>query len=290
MSPTHQPGRLDTDAFSFGFFEHAVYNHWSPFTITFEDDRERLLEADLDDAVFEELRMALAQFGAGEEAVTEDLFPLAYVVDDVADELFLTSQIYEEAKHTVFFDRYWQSVVDPVAEECGYEVTSPRDARYFPDAYTELFERTHDAMHRLLDEDSTANQLRAITHYHLAVESVLAQSGYYGIERSLDDDTALPRLNGLGDGIGQVRADEGRHVGFGIRRLHELIHHEDGDIEVVETTLTDLLPLITGTLSAYSRVVDTTELVDFATERLGQRIETITNPHPEQLPASEDLR
>jgi ribonucleoside-diphosphate reductase beta chain len=47
----------------------------------------------------------LALFGAGEEAVTQDLAPLTLTVKDVNDQLFVASQNYEEAKHTQFFDR-----------------------------------------------------------------------------------------------------------------------------------------------------------------------------------------
>jgi len=79
-----------------------------PGAIDLEEDRKNLVEMadDVEWLDTEEetensttvLRSALAMFGAGEEEVTEDLAPLAVVFDDVQDQMFITTQMYEEAK------------------------------------------------------------------------------------------------------------------------------------------------------------------------------------------------
>ena len=106
--------RIEPDTVGGGYFEHAVYNHWDPYEDVpqelLEQDRERLIEATdaPGEAEFEDLMQTLALFGAGEESVTEDLAPLLVALEDINDQMFISSQIYEEAKHTQFFDRYWR--------------------------------------------------------------------------------------------------------------------------------------------------------------------------------------
>src|SRR6056297_205015 len=231
VEDTSRSMRLDRESFAQGYFENAVYRHWDPYEDIPESDLEADLEKFIEDepteAEFDEFRTTIALFGAGEEAVTEDLMPLGLALDDIDKQMFVSSQIYEEAKHTQFFDRYWRTVINPVAEERGYEVVTPTDQRWFPEGYVDLFDRTEAAMERLLTDDTPENRTKAYCHYHLVVESVLAQTGYYGLtsrfqEEKSDiyaDDIETAHLPGLVKGVNFVRSDEGRHVGFGMHKV-----------------------------------------------------------------------
>jgi ribonucleoside-diphosphate reductase beta chain len=287
--------RLDPDSFAQGYFRNAVYRHWDPYAVEgLETDRERLTDRGMTAAEFEEFCTGLSRFGAGEEAVTEDLMPLALVLEDVDDQMFVSSQIYEEAKHAQFFDRYWREVVDPVAEAFGFERREPTDQRFFNDEYVTLFDRTEAAMERLLEADSPENRVVAYTHYHLAVESVLAQTGYYGFQSAFSDrgsdDVAggeLPTLPGIVAGLKQIRGDEGRHVGFGMHKIRG--HVQRGEVEpaVVEDTLDELLPQIMGTVNDFGETIDPTPLVRYAGDKLGRRIEVLTDAEAEIPPVDE---
>jgi ribonucleoside-diphosphate reductase beta chain len=293
--------RLDHDDFAFGYFRNAVYRHWDPYEDIPDDllaqDRDRLIDREQTAAEFDGLRRTLALFGAGEEAVTEDLAPLAIRLDEVEKEMFVTTQLYEEAKHTAFFDRYWREVVDPVAEARGFEVTAPTDERYFNDDYVELFDRTEAAMATLLTDDSPEALVEAYCHYHLAVESVLAQTGYYGLQGSfspsgpdLSVDGEPVHLEGLVEGISRVRSDEGRHVGFGMHEVQRLVG-EGVDPALVDDTLSELLPLVAGTVSTPPDVasgIDEAALVAYASEKLQRRIEIITDREA-TIPPVEEL-
>lgn len=105
--------RLDLDSFSGEQFQTTVSYHWDPYEDIpqklLDQDRRRLLEWTPTESGFDGLRSILALFGAGEEAVTEDLTPLLLTTDDINKQLFLAAQIYEEAKHIQFFDRYWRT-------------------------------------------------------------------------------------------------------------------------------------------------------------------------------------
>jgi ribonucleoside-diphosphate reductase beta chain len=293
--------RLDHDAFAFGYFRNAVYRHWDPYedipATLLDQDRDRLIAREQTEAEFDGLRRTLALFGAGEEAVTEDLAPLAIRLNEVEKEMFVTTQLYEEAKHTAFFDRYWREVIDPVAEACGFEVTAPTDERYFNADYTELFDRTETAMAKLLSDDSPEALVEAYCHYHLAVESVLAQTGYYGLQGSfspsgpdLTVDGEPVHLEGLVEGISRVRSDEGRHVGFGMHEVQRLVA-EGVDAALVDDTLSELLPLVAGTVSTPPDVeagIDEAALVAYASEKLQRRIEIITDREA-TIPPVEEL-
>ena len=292
--------RIGEDTVGGGYFKHAVYNHWDPYEDVsrelLDTDRERSIDAEGDEEDFFETMQYLALFGAGEEAVTEDLAPLSVALDDVDDQMFIASQLYEEAKHTQFFDRYWREVIYPVAEANGYETVPPTDQRFFPDGYIELFDRTEAAMDRLLTDDTPENRVRAYCHYHLVVESVLAQTGYYGITTVMgpeaDDavsrpDADTPHLPGLVKGINFIRSDEGRHVGFGMQKVQEHIADDGVDEAVVQEILQELMPLVAETVSVGDGLVDPAPLVSYASDKLTRRIEIITDADAEIPPVEE---
>ncbi|WP_370518679.1 ribonucleoside-diphosphate reductase [Natronomonas sp. CBA1123] len=240
--------------------------------------------------------MGVARFGAGEQAVTEDLAPLATALDDIDDQLFITTQLYEEGKHTDHFDRYWREVIHPVEEELGFETSSPTDEKWFNEEYNDLFERNEEAMHRLLDEPTPENFARAYCHYHLVIEGILAQTGYYGLQQaySKDNHPDLPYLPGLYEGFTLIRQDEGRHVGFGMAKLKELVSEGDVDPSLLDETVNELLPLVDGIAAnpdeEYREDIGPSpeELQQFATEKHLQRMEQIKDA-AEDVPDLESL-
>lgn len=220
------------------YFRHAVQRHWDPYAIDLTADRDRL--ADLGRAAFTQLRATVATFGAGEERVTEDLEPLAATVTDEADRRFVASHRYEEAKHAAFFERYWDEAIRPAERARGLEPTDPTNDRWFSDAYEAVFDRTTDAMNRLLEDDAPETRARAFCHYNLTVEGVLGQTGFHAVERTFGPDTDGPSLPGLIEGFAGVRRDEGRHVGYGMARLEALLERGAVERSLVEATVADL--------------------------------------------------
>ena len=243
---------MDRDSRSNRYYRNAVERHWDPHDIDLEQDVDRLVEhietlEDYDQQAWMGTLNGIAKFGAGEDAVTEDLAPLGAVLDNIDDQLFLTTQLYEEAKHADFFDRYWREVVWTVEDEVGWERSDPRDDKWFNEPYVELFDRNRKAQFRLLEEDTPENRAIAYCHYHLTVEGILAQTGYYGMQTSYGEEfEGLPHLPGLVQGFTKIRSDEGRHVGFGMNQLKSLIQDESVDPELISDTVEELLPLVAG--------------------------------------------
>lgn len=220
------------------YFRHAIEHHWSPYEIGLSRDRE-VLEA-ISRRAFTQLRATVAMFGAGEQNVTEDLVPLAGTVETPESQRFIASHVYEEAKHAAFFDRYWNDVVRPVEESRGLDPTDPTAERWFTDPYETVFDRTAEAMDRLRTDDSPEARARAYCHYHLTVEGVFGQTGFHAVEETFGPDTDGPSLPGLVEGFGAVRQDEGRHVGFGMERLGNLLERSAVDKDLVTETVDSL--------------------------------------------------
>ena len=281
--------QLDRESRGTRYYRNAVERHWDPHDIDLETDRERLIaylrDVDEPETYFSAMRMGIARFGAGEQAVTEDLAPLAAALEDIDDQLFITSQLYEEGKHTEHFDRYWREVVHEVEAELGLEHSSPTDDEWFNDPYHELFRRNETAMHALLDDPAPEDFAVAYAHYHLVIEGILAQTGYYGMQQSYAEDSYpdLPHLPGLYEGFTRIRQDEGRHVGFGMAKLKELVTDEGVDPRLLDDTVNELLPLVNGiAANPEDQYVEDVgpqpeELQSFATKKHVQRMEQITD-------------
>lgn len=173
-------------------------------------------------------------FQAGEEAVTLDLLPLIDVIareGRLEEELFLTTFLFEEAKHTDFFNR-WVSEVAPDAGDLS---------RFHGPNYRALFyEALPAALNRLRDDPSPAALTRASTTYNLVVEGIIAETGYHAYFLSLDKLQVMP---GTRRGITLLKQDEARHIAYGIYLISRLMA-EDPDLwEVVEETMNELLGL-----------------------------------------------
>jgi ribonucleoside-diphosphate reductase beta chain len=285
--------QLDRGSKGTRYYRNAVERHWDPGEIDLETDRERLAEflreSPDSEEIFDVIRQNIARFGAGEQAVTEDLAPLATALEDIDDQMFITTQIYEEAKHTDFFDRYWREVIHAVEDELGIERSSPTDPVWYNEDYDELFERNERAMAALLDDPTPETFATAYCHYHLTIEGILAQTGYYGMQQSFASDShpELPSLPGLHNGFIKIRQDEGRHVGFGMTKLKELLTEEDVDPSLLSETVMELMPLVNGITAEESEQNEEMgptpdELRAFASEKHVDRMAQITD-------ASEDI-
>ncbi|MDZ7731465.1 MAG: ribonucleoside-diphosphate reductase [Natrialbaceae archaeon] len=283
---------MDRESRSNRYYRNAVERHWDPADIDLETDRENLISFAethdwFDEQTYHDLLGGVALFGAGEDAVTEDLAPLATVVEDLDDQLFLTTQLYEEAKHADFFDRYWREVAWAVEDELGWEQTNPRSDYWFGPNFLELFDRNRAAQYRLLEEDTPENRAKAYTHYHLTVEGIFGQTGYYGMQTSYGgkfDD--LPHLPGLVEGFDNIRSDEGRHVGFGMSQLKKLVASGAVDMAVIDETVNELMELLIVDDDEPSelddRGLEDDELVSYAWRKHSERMNQIAE-------ASEDI-
>jgi ribonucleoside-diphosphate reductase beta chain len=216
---------------------------WNPSDIDFSKDK-------LDWAAFKDdekdlIWLLLALFVAGEEAVTLDLLPLIEVIareGRLEEEMFLTTFLFEEAKHTDFFRRFLDEVCD-----------APVDLSHFhTDNYKTIFyEALPDALLNLKNDQSPAAQIRASVTYNMVVEGVLAETGYHAFFTMLERNDLMP---GLRKGISLLKQDESRHIAYGVYLLSRLIAVNPQEWENLEMHMNTLLPLAIGVIGdAFAR-------------------------------------
>ncbi len=210
---------------------------WNPSDIDFSKDKQdwEIFKNEEKDLVW----LLLALFVAGEEAVTLDLLPLIEVVareGRLEEEMFLTTFLFEEAKHTDFFRRFLDEVCD-----------APVDlTHYHTDNYKTIFyEALPEALLGLKSDSSPAAQIRASVTYNMVVEGVLAETGYHAFFTMLERNDLMP---GLRKGISLLKQDESRHIAYGVYLLSRLIAENPQEWDNLQTQMNTLLPLAIGVI------------------------------------------
>ena len=197
---------------------------WDPRDIDLTQDRQDW--QNLPGDYKERLRGLILSFQAGEEAVTVDLLPLIMTIareGRLEEEMFLTTFLWEEAKHTEFFRR----VLDEVLQEQG-DLHEIRVANTSRDLFADDLPYT---MNRLLTDPSPQNQAKASILYNMIVEGVLAETGYYSFSRVLSATGMMP---GLLQGIQLIKRDESRHIAYGVFLISRLVAQDPSLWPLVE--------------------------------------------------------
>jgi ribonucleoside-diphosphate reductase beta chain len=208
---------------------------WDPAEIDFTRDREDWARFDEDER--EAILSLTSLFAAGEEAVTLDLLPLVLAIareGRVEEELYLTTFLYEEGKHTELFARFIEDVA-----------ASPTDLeRYHVPSYRTIFyDELPTAMNRLLTDGSRETLARAAVTYNMIVEGVLAETGYESYHESLSAKGLLP---GLCEALVHIKRDESRHIAYGVYLLSRLVAEDSAIWDVIDARMNELFPHALG--------------------------------------------
>lgn len=241
---------------------------WNPSDIDFRQDRADWLTLSTDEQDI--LLRLTAMFQAGEEAVTLDLLPLIMTIaaeGRIEEEMFLTTFLFEEAKHTDFFNRF----LTEVARERGDL------GRYHSDNYHSVFyEALPEALLRLQADRSPAAQVRASVTYNMIVEGMLAETGYHAYFTVLERNGLMP---GQRKGIALLKQDESRHIAYGIFLLSRLVACDDSLWDVLEGTMNELLTPTLGVIgdvfAAYDPIpfgLVESDFTDYALDQFQKRV------------------
>jgi len=235
-SPAHQQfvtttRGIDHDSFPMKLFQKAKqFGTWNPSEIGLTADIKQWQEFTTEEKRI--LTHLCALFMAGEEAVTLDLLPLIQVIAKerrIEEEIFLTSFLWEEAKHTEFFSMYVQAVM------AGH----PEFESFHKPMYKKVFyEKLPSALHNLTQDPSPAAQLKAAGTYNLIVEGTLAETGYVAFSKMLTENGLLP---GMQEGILKLKQDESRHIAYGLYLINRLLRDNPGLKDEFEKELEELL-------------------------------------------------
>jgi ribonucleoside-diphosphate reductase beta chain len=218
--------------------------HWSVHALDFTQDRidwhERI------DAEERFQRMyGLSAFFVGEQRVAAELGPIMRAVPHEDMRIFLCTQIADEARHVVFFDRFYAEV--GVLESSDLAARLEETSEHLNLEFGQLFdELLHARVDRLAVEPGDTEALvEAITLYHLVIEGMLALTGQHFI---IDYNERVGTLPGFVEGFTNVARDEHRHVAFGARFLRDMSRADERYKDAILRTLTEVGPVADGVL------------------------------------------
>jgi ribonucleoside-diphosphate reductase beta chain len=169
----------------------------------------------------EQLVKICSLFYEGETSVADTLAWWLPAMPDADRRAFLSSQVFEEAKHAEFFGLYFREVFGNVDT-----------ASYLIDEYRcvlvdELRERGEAIGRALLGRKQPGGRevleqalVLGVAHYMGVIEGMMAATGYDYFDEMLGARRIFPRLL---EGVRLIRADEGRHITVGMEYLRERI-------------------------------------------------------------------
>lgn len=202
---------------------------WDPSEIDFA--RERSDWRALADDERELLVRLVSGFRVGERGVTHELAPLQLRFRRtgwIEEEIFVAAQMYEEARHVQFFERW---LVEALPGRFGVDIP-------YPEMEGDMFSvRLPRAMRALLGDDGPEALLRAVMLYHFYVEGVGAEAGYTLYHAIFERSGRFP---GLENGIRLIQRDEARHISFGVYVLRRLLSEHGHLIDLFEDQVTAL--------------------------------------------------
>jgi ribonucleoside-diphosphate reductase beta chain len=211
--------------------------NWRAHELDFTVDREQWVTTPTEAQMH--TTWSLGSFYIGEERVTADLVPFVAAAPSGEVEAFLSTQLVDEARHAVFFDRFGSEVM----------VLEAGDLR---GRLQELEAMMMEPWHTLFDDDLRGVAKRiaerpddldlfveGITTYHMVIEGVLAMTGQHFLLKYMEDHGLYP---GFRKGFSLVERDEHRHIAFGVRFLKDMIEQDPRYGEIVTNKILELVP------------------------------------------------
>ena len=221
---------------------HQLYalwerQNWRASELDFSVDREQWVITPRE--AQESTIWSLGSFYVGEERVTADLAPFLQAAPSGEIELFLATQLVDEARHAAFFDRFGAEVMCLSADDFRGRMREVEQILLSP--WREVFDDgLRDVARRIqATPDDLDLFVEGITTYHIVVEGFLAVTGQTLIRDYMVEHSMYP---GFCEGFGLVERDEHRHVAFGVRFLRDAIREDPRHRDTVERVVLELAP------------------------------------------------
>jgi ribonucleoside-diphosphate reductase beta chain len=256
-APLSQLLRVDVDEVE-AHMDHLLGPETDPASLYRRWETQQWAVSDLDlsqdrqdwDLLSDGMRMVLRRtftgFFLGEQAVTDTLGPVLHAAPREDERVFLATQVADEARHTVFFQRLFAEILgldgslgDVLAElrpsvRAGY-------SRIFDVELVEAIDRVR------IHPDDMAAWVEAVVTYHLIIEGYLAVTGQRQLLRTLKNIGLMP---GFVQGFTAVARDESRHIGFGVLVLRRRMTEDPELARVVVAKVHALLDATLATVVA----------------------------------------
>lgn len=228
------------------------------------------------------MQHTMTLFFIGEQAVTDTLAPVLLAAPREDERIFLATQIADEARHTVFFQRFFEEVLGIGGGlRAALDAIAPRAT----EGFRKIFEhQLRDAMDLVRREPENATAwVEGVVTYHLIIEGYLAITGQRSLLRTLRNVGLMP---GFVAGFTAVARDESRHIGFGVMALRRRVKADERMTTVITDKVQELLEPAVWTVIGPDRKlpiedprqvpgplrVNGLELRDFALQSLTKRL------------------
>ncbi len=211
---------------------------WRSQEIDFTPDRlqwERMSEQEREDRIY-----GLSAFFKGEACVTDTLAPYVTAMPDEEMRIFLTTQLVDEARHTVFFARFFKEVL---GIDGGSLEDTLTEVRQYMNTHLQyiLIDSLAEVAERIRKEpQQKAHLIEGITLYHIIVEGTMALAGQRSILEAYRQFNLFPAFRG---GFTAVARDESRHVVFGVKFLRDMVHQDAAHAQVVQAAINKYAPV-----------------------------------------------
>lgn len=218
---------------------------WEAGAIDFSEDRRQWRD-DFTPEMRRSLLWALSSLSVGEEQGTELLVPFVDAAPSEEQQVFLTTQLADRARHAVFFDRFYSEALDERSDTMDMRLAG-RAARH-DGRRSLLVEVLAEASRKIAREPHNFNALvEGVVLYHIVIEGGLALTA----QRLLLDHAGRQGfLPGLRHGLTAVVQDQERHVTFAVRFLKETVDADARYADVIEELVERITPIALSVIEA----------------------------------------
>lgn len=241
---------------------------WQAGGIDFSLDRlqwEQMTEGQQDNFL-----SIIASFFQGEASVTDALAPYVIAMPDEEMRFYATTQLVDETRHTVFFDRFFTEVLH--VEEGNIEERLLIAQQYMNSSMRFiLIDSLTDIAQRLrCKPQDRALLIEGVVLYHVITEGTMGLAGQRHLLEYFRRENLFPAFRG---GFTAVARDESRHVLFGVKFLRDMLQQDAGYAEVIQEAINTYAPIAIDALapadSSISEALDRQE-DPWVTQRYGQ--------------------
>jgi ribonucleoside-diphosphate reductase beta chain len=211
--------------------------NWKAHELDFSVDKQHWLTTPTEGQM--DTMWSLSSFYIGEERVAADLAPFVLAAPSGEIEIFLTTQLVDEARHAAFFDRFMAEVMALEPDDIRGRLAQV-EQRMLPAWRTVFDDQLRGIAQRLLARpDDYDLFVEGIVTYHVVIEGVLAMTGQHQILKYLAAHDIYP---GFQRGFSLVERDEHRHIAFGVKFLADACAREPRYKELIQRKLLELVP------------------------------------------------
>jgi ribonucleoside-diphosphate reductase beta chain len=218
--------------------------HWQARDIDFRLDALQWQHMSTEEQ--DHLLGVISAFFQGEASVTDALAPYIIAMPDEEKRFYVTTQLVDETRHTIFFDRFFREVLRVGEEKIEERLLM---AQQFMNGAMRfiLLDALLDMAQRLRREPENRELLiEGVTLYHILTEGTMGLAGQRHLLEYFRKKNLFPGFRG---GFTAVARDESRHVLFGVKFLREMIQQDPAYAAVVHRALATYAPLALDALA-----------------------------------------